>query len=111
MLFDPAPAITGIRPAAASTTISTQRPCSSWESVGDSPVVPTGTRPWLPSATCHSTSSASAFSSTLPSRNGVTSAGMEPLNMAASPGKTGASYSRIAPASQAAGYRAALTGR
>ena len=45
--------------------------CSSWLSVGVSPVVPTATRPWLPSATCQFTSPTSAASSTLPSRNGV----------------------------------------
>ena len=59
--------------------------CSAWLRVGVSPVVPTATSPWLPSATCQFTSPTSAASSTLPSRNGVTRAGIEPLNMDAPP--------------------------
>ncbi len=56
VLFDPAPAITGTRPAANFTTASTTASCSSWLSVGLSPVVPTGTSPADPSAICQSTS-------------------------------------------------------
>ena len=57
-----------------------------WVSVGDSPVVPTGTRPLLPSAICHSTNSRRAFSSTWPLlSNGVTSAVNDPLNMIFTP--------------------------
>ena len=41
--FEPAPAITGTRLAATSMHSSMTRLCSSWESVGLSPVVPTGT--------------------------------------------------------------------
>ena len=52
--------------------------CSSWDSVGLSPVVPTGTSPLVPSAICQSTSSRNAFSSTDPFLNGVTSAVNEP---------------------------------
>ena len=78
VLFEPAPAITGTRPSATSITSSTTRSCSSCESVGDSPVVPTGTRPWVPCSMCHSTSDCSAGSSIAPLRNGVISATMEP---------------------------------
>jgi hypothetical protein len=46
--FDPVPAITGTRLAAASTTTSTTRSCSGWDRVGDSPVVPATTRVSLP---------------------------------------------------------------
>jgi len=52
--------------------------CSSIVIVADSPVVPQGTRPVLPSAICQSTNASKVAKSTDPSRNGVTSAGMEP---------------------------------
>ncbi len=82
VLLEPAPAITGTRPAATSTQTFTTSRCSRWESVGDSPVVPTGTSPFVPSAICHSTNARKAFSSKRPSEvNGVTSAVKEPLNM------------------------------
>ena len=42
MLLEPVPAMTLIRPAAASTTAAITRSCSGCESVGHSPVVPTG---------------------------------------------------------------------
>jgi len=50
--LEPAPAITGTRPPASLMHHSTTRLCSSWFTVGLSPVVPTGTRPWVPSAIC-----------------------------------------------------------
>ena len=53
--LEPVPAITGTRPFAASTQSSVTRMCSAGVSVGDSPVVPTGTRPCVPSEMCHST--------------------------------------------------------
>jgi hypothetical protein len=84
VLFDPAPAITGTRPSAASMQSSTTRLCSSWTTVGDSPVVPTGTTPLDPSRICQSTKALSAASSMAPSLIGVTKAGMEPLNMTVS---------------------------
>ena len=56
-------------------------PCSSWESVGLSPVVPTGTSPLVPSAICQSTRPRKAFSSTEPFLNGVTSAVNEPRKL------------------------------
>src|SRR5680860_174847 len=40
--LEPVPAITGIRPAVLSTTNLTTSVCSSWDRVGDSPVVPQG---------------------------------------------------------------------
>ena len=53
--FDPAPAMTGTRPAAAAMQTSTTRSCSSCESVGDSPVVPHGTRASVPAPIWNST--------------------------------------------------------
>src|ERR1700712_1390890 len=79
--FEPAPAITGTRPAASSIHHSTARLCSSWLSVGLSPVVPTGTRPWVPSAICHPTSARKAASSSDPFLKGVTRAVKEPRKL------------------------------
>jgi len=52
VLFDPAPAITGTLFFTTSTHNSTTRLCSSCDNVGDSPVVPTGTRPFVPFSIC-----------------------------------------------------------
>src|SRR5689334_25095906 len=79
--LEPAPATTGTRPRASSMHHSTTSWCSSCESVGLSPVVPTGTRPLVPSAICQSTRSRNAFSSSEPLLNGVTSAVNEPLKL------------------------------
>src|ERR1700722_19221924 len=76
--LEPAPAITGTRPAASSMHHSTTRLCSSWLTVGLSPVVPTGTRPWVPSAICQLTSPRNAASSSEPFLNGVTKAVNDP---------------------------------
>src|SRR5580704_1647909 len=57
---------------------STTRLCSSWLTVGLSPVVPTGTRPWVPSAICQLTKARKAASSSEPFLNGVTKAVNEP---------------------------------
>src|SRR5512135_87379 len=78
--LEPAPATTGTRPSAWSMHHSTTCLCSSCDSVGLSPVVPTGTRPLVPSAICQSTRSRKAFSSSEPFLNGVTSAVKEPRN-------------------------------
>src|ERR1700720_4738494 len=78
--LEPAPAITGTRPLASSTHHSTTRLCSSWLTVGLSPVVPTGTRPWVPSAICQPTSDRKAASSSEPFLNGVTRAVKDPRN-------------------------------
>src|SRR5436189_5891096 len=80
VLFEPVPAITGTLPPAPSTQISTTRLCSAGERVGDSPVVPTGTRPFVPSLICQATNFRKADSSTFPSFMGVIKAGNEPLN-------------------------------
>src|SRR5262245_31494806 len=48
--------------------------CSSCDRVGLSPVVPTGTRRFVPSAICQSKMLREAFSSIVPFLNGVTSA-------------------------------------
>ena len=72
MALDPVPAMTWQRPAAASIVTSIKRRCSAWLSVGDSPVVPTGTTPVIPCSIWNATFAASRSSSTLPSRNGVT---------------------------------------
>src|SRR3984885_7138721 len=76
--LEPAPAITGTRPAASSMHHSTTRLCSSWVTVGLSPVVPTGTRPWVPSVICQLTSPRKAASSSEPFLNGVTKAVNDP---------------------------------
>src|SRR4051812_1898026 len=70
--------MTGTLPAAWSTHHSTARLCSSCERVGLSPVVPTGTRPLVPSASCQSTRPRNAFSSSVSPLNGVTSAVKDP---------------------------------
>ena len=51
--------------------------------VGDSPVVPTGTMPLVPSAICHSISSRKPCSSTAPLRKGVMRAVIEPFKSTA----------------------------
>src|SRR5262249_50505367 len=76
---EPAPATTGTRPLASSMHHSTTRLCSSWLRVGLSPVVPTGTSPWVPSAICQFTSARKAASSSEPFLKGVTRAVKEPL--------------------------------
>ena len=79
--FEPVPAITGTRPAVASMQTSTMRRCSAWFSVGDSPVVPHGTRASVPWLICQSISARNAYSSNAPSLNGVIKATIEPLNI------------------------------
>jgi len=74
VLFDPVPATTFVRFRAICTANSITRACSAMFSVGDSPVVPTGTIPSIPAAICRSISSPKALSSTFPLRNGVTKA-------------------------------------
>ena len=54
--FAPVPAMIGTRLAARSTATRINSQCSSWSTVGDSPVVPTATMPFVPSAICHSIS-------------------------------------------------------
>src|SRR5689334_4504781 len=78
--LEPAPATTGTRPLASSMHHSTTRLCSSWLRVGLSPVVPTGTRPWVPSAICQFTRERKAASSSEPFLNGVTKAVNDPRN-------------------------------
>src|ERR1700759_3250990 len=60
---------------------STTLRCSSCDRVGLSPVVPTGTKPLVPSAICQSTRSRNAFSSREPFLNGVMSAVNDPRNV------------------------------
>src|SRR5580765_8180479 len=79
--YPPAPAMTGMRPLASSARISTIRVRSASESVGLSPVVPTGTRKWVPASICRRPRRRTAASSTLPLRvNGVTNAVPHPVN-------------------------------
>src|SRR5262249_29648134 len=59
--------------------------CSSWESVGLSPVVPTGTSPLVPSSICQTTRARNACSSTCPFRKGVTSAVNDPRTLVVLP--------------------------
>src|SRR6478735_290908 len=54
------------------------RSCSGKSSVGDSPVVPTGTRPSMPAAIWYSICARRRDSSTFPLRKGVTIAVMAP---------------------------------
>ena len=80
--FEPVPAITGTpEPLAAAMQISMTRLCSSMDNVGDSPVVPQGTRPSVPSLICQATNFSNPFSSTAPFLNGVISATSDPVNM------------------------------
>ena len=79
--WSPVPGITRALPAAVSTTSAMTRSCSSCESVGDSPVVPTGLIVGVPAPMCHSTRASRAASSTAPSRNGVTRATVQPANI------------------------------
>ena len=78
--LEPVPAMTGTRPATVFTHNSTTARSSSCDSVEASPVVPQTTTPCVPAAICRSTSATNAFSSTFPLENGVTRAGMDPLN-------------------------------
>ena len=73
--------MTGTRPLACSMHHSTTRLCSACDKVGLSPVVPTGTRPLVPSSICQSTRLRNAFSSREPLSKGVTSAVNEPLKL------------------------------
>ena len=54
VLFEPVPGITLQRPATVCTASEITRSCSSCESVGDSPVVPTGTTQVTPAASWNS---------------------------------------------------------
>jgi len=77
VLFEPVPAMTGTS-STESTTASTTSTCSSWVSVADSPVEPTGTRPSTPAASRRWASSRSVSKSILRSAsswNGVHIAG------------------------------------
>src|SRR5207249_10006858 len=76
----PPPALLCARPLASSRHHSPTRFCSSWRKVGLSPVVPTGPRPWVPSAICQLTRPRMAASSSEPFLNGVTKAVNEPRN-------------------------------
>ena len=75
----PRPPAPGPWPARCTTRRPARAPRAT--SVGLSPVVPTGTRPLVPSAICQSTRSRNAFSSTEPFLNGVTSAVNDPRNL------------------------------
>ena len=79
--LDPVPAITGTLLFAASIHKSIILSCSSWFKVGDSPVVPEGTSPWVPWFICHSTKSWKDFSSISPFLNGVINAVIDPLKI------------------------------
>lgn len=85
VLFEPAPASTGMRPLTCSTQMRMTSRCSSWLRVADSPVVPQGTRPLMPCSICHSMSSRNRSSSTRPLRNGVTMAVKAQVNCMVTP--------------------------
>src|SRR5436305_15133286 len=61
--------------------MSISRVFSSLEMVGDSPVVPHGTRPSVPSLICQATNFSNPFSSTDSPLNGVINATSDPANM------------------------------
>src|SRR5512144_857962 len=83
VLLLPAPATTGTRPLASSTTTRTARTFSAAVMVTASPVVPHGTSPAVPPASCWRTSARYASSSSAPPRNGVASAVIEPWSFMA----------------------------
>src|SRR5262245_26701424 len=99
--FEPVPAITGTPlPLAVAIQMSMTRLCSSVESVGDSPVVPQGTRPSVPSLICQATNFSNPFSSTDPFLNGVIRATSDPVNMAPSSDSSSVGQSRPHPLSR-----------
>ena len=71
------------RSAAAAMLSEITRSCSSWVSVGDSPVVLTGQMEVTPAAAWKSICSRSRAESILPSRKGVTMATERPANFSA----------------------------
>ena len=73
--------MTGMRPAAVSVTARSPLHARHDSASGSRPVVPTGTTPCDPSAICHSINDTSDLKSTAPSAKGVTSAGIDPLNI------------------------------
>src|SRR4028119_546260 len=81
VLFEPVPATTGTRPFATLTTVLMTRRSSSSVMAGVSPVVPQGTRPWMPLWIWNSTIPSRASTSTSPFLNGVTRAVNAPLNI------------------------------
>src|SRR5207245_11470873 len=82
VLYPPAPARTGTWPFTSSTRISTVRTLSASVSVGLSPVVPHGTRKWMPASTCRRPRRLTARSSRSPDFvNGVTRAVPTPVKL------------------------------
>src|SRR6478752_3081784 len=79
--FEPVPVSTRQRLFALATASRITCSRSSWDSVGDSPVVPIATIPVIPAAICVSISCSNAETSMPPSRNGVTNAVNVPRNM------------------------------
>src|SRR5215204_2021016 len=81
VLLDPEPAIIGTRPFVTLTTVLMTMRSSSSLIAGVSPVVPQGTRPWMPLWIWNSTIPSRASTSTSPFLNGVTIAVKAPLNI------------------------------
>src|ERR671911_2220049 len=81
VLLDPEPATTGTLPFATLTTVFMTRRSSSSVMAGVSPVVPQGTRPWMPPWIWNSTMPSKASTSTSPLLKGVTRAVNAPLNI------------------------------
>src|SRR5215210_4353718 len=81
VLFEPVPATTGTRPLTTRTAVSMTSRSSDSLRVGDSPVVPQGTRPWMPCCIWNSTRFSRASTSTSPFLNGVMRAVNAPLNI------------------------------
>ena len=76
----PAASAASAAPAAASTVARMIAICSSCVTVGDSPVVPTGTRPSIPARIWYSTSFLRSAKETWPLVKGVTSAVIVPVS-------------------------------
>ena len=75
------PPTRSVLPGAFSRVISSTRCLSATDRHGVSPVVPSGTRKWIPASTCLLTVAANAASSTFPSLNGVNRAVPHPLSI------------------------------
>jgi len=88
----PVPAITGTRLRVSSTTILIMRMCSSTETVGDSPVVPTGTNPSIPHESARRPGGAGLLVDGIAAK-WWTSAVMTPLNI-------GGNLARLGPAGE-----------
>ena len=75
------PPTRSVLPGAFSRVRASTRWRSATDRHGVSPLVPSGTRKWIPASTCRRTVAANAASSTFPSRKGVNSAVPQPFSV------------------------------